>query len=186
MARREIQEINASSMADIAFLLLIFFLVSTTMNVDSGLERLLPPMQDEAVEPPKILDRNLLEVFINKDNNMMVEQKVTNLKDLRRITKEFIMNPQNKEDLPVVTNETDEVLGDIRITKKHVISLKNDRGTSYETYITVHNELTAAYNELKNELALEKFNMDYIDLDQEKKEAIDKVLPMRISEAEPN
>ncbi len=186
MARREIQEINASSMADIAFLLLIFFLVSTTMNIDSGIERLLPPIQEEDIEPPKILDRNLLEVFVNKDNNMMVEQKVTNLNELRQIAKDFITNPQNKDDLPVVTTETNEILGEIRVTKKHVISLKNDRGTSYETYITVHNELTAAYNELKNELALEKFNADYIDLDDEKREAIDKVLPMRISEAEPN
>jgi biopolymer transport protein ExbD len=186
MARRELQEINAGSMADIAFLLLIFFLVSTTMNVDSGIPRLLPPIQTEPQEDTKIKDRNLLEIFINRNNEMMVEREVTKMANLREKVEEFIMNPQNLDNLPVVTIENDPVLGQVRVTKKHVISLKNDRGTSYETYIAVQNELAAAYNELKDDLSIQKFGTSYADLDKTRKDAIDKVLPMRISEAEPN
>ena len=74
MAKRSAPEVNAGSMADIAFLLLIFFLVTTTIETDSGLNRKLPPMED-VVDPPVIKQKNIFTVVVNKNNDLLVEEK---------------------------------------------------------------------------------------------------------------
>lgn len=187
MAKRELQEINAGSMADIAFLLLIFFLVTTTMDTDSGILTKLPPMPEEQQEEEiQIKERNIFVVLVNRDNRLLVEGQLMDVKDLREATKEFIVNPADALDLPAKEVRSFEYIGNMEVTPKHVISLRNDRGTSYETYITVQNELEAAYIELKNELALRKFSKRYDDLDKEYRDAIDDVYGKKISEAEPN
>lgn len=192
MARREIPEINAGSMADIAFLLLIFFLVATTMDVDTGLSRLLPPMpeEDQPEDKSEIKERNVFVVLINKDDQLFVEKEVININELKDLTKEFIMNPQDKSNLSEKRPEFVNFFGEIMVSKG-VISLQNDIGTSYGKYIEVQNELAAAVNELRNDLCAQKFGIKFDELDPLKDnenaliEAIKKVIPMAISEAEP-
>ncbi len=176
-------------MADIAFQLLIFFLVATTMDTDSGIFRILPPKpeEEEQKEEKKIKERNIFVVLVNKDNQLLVENELMDIRDLREAAKEFIANPENKGDLPEKVPEMINHFGEIPVTKFHVISLQNDRGTSYGTYIAVQNELTAAYNELRDELSRNKFGIKYNDLkdDDDRKEAIEDVYPLKISEAVP-
>jgi biopolymer transport protein ExbD len=193
MARRELQPINAGSMADIAFLLLIFFLVSTTMDVDTGLPRLLPPMpeEDQSEDKSEIKERNVFVVLINKDDQLFVETEIVDIGALKKLTKEFIMNPDDNPNLSEKRLEYVDYFGDVMVSKG-VISLQNDIGTSYGKYIEVQNELAAAINELRNDLCLQKFGRRYNDLDPLNEtekgiiEAVKKVLPMAISEAEPN
>lgn len=186
--KREIQEINASSMADISFLLLIFFLVTTSMATDKGLMRRLPapvPEEEKKEEEVEINERNMMMILINSNDLLMVNNELMDVRDLREKAKEFIANPQNSEKLPAKKMENIPFFGEVMITKDHVISLQNDRGTSYQAYIDVQNELVAAYNELRNELARTKFGVAYADLDEDRQKAIQKVYPQRISEAEP-
>lgn len=192
MARRELQEINAGSMADIAFLLLLFFLVSATMDTDMGLVRKLPAMPDENTvqAPVDVKERNVFVILVNRNDQLLVEGKLMDIKDLRAAAKEFIANPGNNPEMPAKEIINVRYFGEIAVTKKHVISLQNDRGTSYEMYIAVQNELAAAYNELRNELALQKFGMKYTELEaskdyKDKCDAINEIYPMQISEAEP-
>jgi biopolymer transport protein ExbD len=187
-ARRQAPEINAGSMADIAFLLLIFFLVTTTMDVDSGLQRLLPPPPEENIDNQEVKQRNVFEVLVNANDQLLVERELGDIKNLRRDAKDFIANPMNKEYLPEKELKEVPFFGMYPVSKQ-VISLQNDRGTSYDIYIKVQNELAAAYNELRNELALSQFGKSYDDLvamkDEEKVKAIRMIYPQRISEAEP-
>ncbi|MBN2484923.1 MAG: biopolymer transporter ExbD [Bacteroidales bacterium] len=187
MARRQIQEINAGSMADIAFLLLIFFLVTTTMDTDSGIVRRLPPMPDPTrpQDDIPIRERNVFVVLVNRNNQLLVEGELMNIKELREAAKEFIENPNYEENLPAKEPKFFEHFGTLEVTSKHVISLQSDRGTSYKTYIAVQNELAAAYNELRDELAMRKWSKEYKDLNEDYQKAIDDVYPMKISEAEP-
>jgi biopolymer transport protein ExbD len=192
MARRELQEINAGSMADIAFLLLIFFLVATTMDIDTGISRLLPPMpeDEEQEDDQEIRERNVFVVLINKDDQLFVEREVIEVSQLKEMTKEFFVNPNDDPDLSEKRPLTVDFFGDMMVSKG-VISLRNDIGTSYGKYIEVQNELAAAVNELRNQLCMQRFGKKYDDLDplnETEKELIDavkKVYPMAISEAEP-
>lgn len=190
--RRELQPINAGSMADISFLLLIFFLVASTMDVDTGLSRLLPPMPDENQkdDQSEIRERNVFVVLINKDDQLFVEKEVVEIGELKDLTKEFIMNPEDKPNLSEKRLEYVDFFGEVLISKG-VISLQNDIGTSYGKYIEVQNELAAAVNELRNDLCMQKFGRRFDDLDQQNEtenaliESMKKVIPMAISEAEP-
>ncbi len=178
MARksRGAAEINASSMADIAFLLLVFFLVTTTIDVERGITVKLPEWSDEPPEEINLKQRNVFRVLVNAKNQLLVRDELAEVDDLRERAKEFIMNPSNN---PELSEQPDAA----------IISLKNDRGTKYETYIMVYNELKAAYNELWDEMAEKPQyggpGKKYDDLPKEKKEAIKKVIPFVLSEAEP-
>jgi biopolymer transport protein ExbD len=178
-------EINAGAMADISFLLLIFFLVTTTMDVDSGIVRRLPPPPEKDAEIPEVKERNIFNVLVNKSDRLFVEGKWGEIRTLRAEAKEFLANPANRENLPEKKAEFIPGLGDYPVSKG-IISLKNDRGTSYDMYIQVQNELTAAVNELRDELSRQRFGVKFADLnDQDKTDAISKAIPMSISEAEP-
>ncbi len=182
---RKVNEINAGSMADIAFLLLIFFLVATTMNVDTGISRKLPPMPDPTVDPPKVKERNIFVVLVNKNDQLLVEGKPGDINTLREEAKIFLSNPTNDINLPEKEMIQVEGLGEAWISKG-VISLQNDRGTSYDMYIQVQNELTAAVRELRDELSINKFGVKFSDLEEEDlRKAIQKAIPVAISEAEP-
>jgi biopolymer transport protein ExbD len=183
--RREIQEINGGPMADIAFLLLIFFLVATTISTDSGLYRKLPPMPKEKQETEdKIKKRNVLPVLVNKNNDLLVKNERMDIRNLATKVKEFMQNPYNEEDLPEKKTKNVPYFGEYEVTKG-IISLQNDRGTSYGMYIMVQNELTRAINELRDELAMQQFNKKFDELEQSKQEAINEIYPLAISEAEP-
>ena len=184
---RKIQEINAGSMADIAFLLLIFFLVTTTMDTDSGLGRLLPPMPpEEQQDPPPINERNVFIVLVNSQDKLFVQGEPLDISQLKEKAKEFIANPENKDNLPVRSMKYIEGLQrEVEVCDKDVISVRNDNNTTYATYIAVQNELVAAYNELRDEFAMQEWNKPYDDLDSDQQKAVRDVYKLAISEAEP-
>ncbi|MBE6197087.1 MAG: biopolymer transporter ExbD [Rikenellaceae bacterium] len=187
---KKIPEINASSQADIAFTVLIFFLVVSTMDIDTGIVRMLPPMADPNVkqEDIKVKERNLLLVFVSGSGNIMAGGKVISLNALKDKAKEFILNPLDDKDLP------EKKVTDIEMpdgskwaypVSEGVISLQNTRDTSYQVYIQVQNELTRAFNEVRDEVAMSKFGKEFADLDEAERKVITKAIPMKISEAEP-
>lgn len=186
MARKKMEEINASSMADIAFLLLIFFLVTTTMNVDTGLPRLLPPMpqKDQKDDSQDFNARNVLLVRINKSDKLLVGGKPMEIFQLKDKAIEFIENPMDDPNLPEKKIKDIDLIGPYPVTAG-IISLQNDRSTTYQAYLQVQNELVAAYNEVRNKLARQKFGKPFDKLPDDEKKAIQKAIPQRISEAEP-
>ena len=169
---RQAPEVNAGSMADIAFLLLIFFLVTTTIDVDKGVLVKLPPWSDEPPENIKLNARNVYSVLVNAQDQLLVRGEPQSVATLKDNAKEFIMNPTRKEDMSEAPN-------------KAIISLKNDRGTSYKTYLEVYNELKAAYNELREEEAQRVHGKSFQYLAKDQQKAIRAKIPLVISEAEP-
>lgn len=184
MAKRALPEINAGSMADIAFLLLIFFLVTTTMDVDSGISTKLPPWDPEMLEdPPPIKKKNIFTVLVNSNDQLLVEEEYMDIRDLRAAAVRFLDNNGDGscefcEGLR--SPESSDNPG------KAIISLQNDRGTSYKAYISVQNELVAAYKELRNRVAQRLYGVDFEDLKKEEQiKEIKDIFPQKISEAEP-
>lgn len=192
--KRKVQEINAGSMADIAFLLLIFFLVATTMNVDTGLMRMLPPMppENQKQEDVKVKERNLFLVLVSGSGNIMVgtpnHQEITDLRQIKDRTKEFILNPMDDANLPEKKDKEIELADGskwIYPESQGVVSLQTDRNTDYQVYIQVQNELTRAFNEVRDEVAMQKFGKKLSELEKEDRDAVIKAVPPKISEAEP-
>lgn len=185
MKNKNIPEVNTGSVADIAFLLLIFFLVATTMDMDSGLLRVLPqPVPEDVPPPPPMKERNVLIVLVNKDDNLMVEGKVTDIKELKDKTIEFLLNENDLEELPEKRLVDIDFLGEMEVTKG-IISLQSDRATSYKLFVSVLNEILAAGNQIKNEFSKKHFGKPFDDLSPEKRKAVLKAVPCVISEAEP-
>ena len=193
MARRDTPEINAGSMADIAFLLLIFFLVTTTMDTDMGISRKLPPKPDPNEVPPILKEKNVFEVNINRNNDILVESdQYFQVKDLREAAMKFIDNGggtaadlQAEGLTPCSWCEGDKDPASSDHPKKAVISLQSDRGTSYSMYIAVQNELVGAYTDLRNRYAKKKYGRIFDDLSLAQQEEISKnIYPQIISEAE--
>lgn len=164
-------EVNAGSMADIAFLLLIFFLVTTTIAEDKGVLVKLPPWSEEEPDIAQLKKRNVFSVLVNANNDLLVRGEPMTVEDLKNSTKEFIWNPKKLENMSESPN-------------KAIVSIKNDRGTKYGTYLTVYNEVKAAYNELRNEAANAKFKRDFEFLDKEQRKVIKDLIPIILSEAE--
>ena len=179
-------EINAGSMADIAFLMLIFFLVTTTMDIDVGLQRVLPPMPDETQEQDKaeINRRNLLTVQINLNDRISAGGQPIDISQLREKVKEFFINPADNPLFP--EKETKDVanFGPYPVSKG-VVSLQSDRGTSYDAYIRVQNELVKAFNELRDEFSMQQYGKLFLTLDETQQEVVRTIIPQPISEAEP-
>ena len=189
-SKKNIPEINASSQADIAFTVLIFFLVVSTMDIDTGIVRMLPPMADPNVkqEDIKVKERNLLLVFVSGSGQIMAGGKVISLNALKDKAKEFILNPLDDGNLPekkVTEIEMPDGSKWSYPVSEGVISLQNTRDTSYQVYIQVQNELTRAFNEVRDEVAMSKFGKKFADLDEAERKVITKAIPMKISEAEP-
>jgi biopolymer transport protein ExbD len=179
MARRENPEINAGSMADIAFLLLIFFLVTTTMNVDSGISKKLSEKPPADYVPPIIKEKNIFEVNINRNNELLVEDDRMDIKDLKEAAIKFIDNgggTGNAGEDGSPGKECDYCQGDKSESSsdhpnKAIISVQSDRGTEYGTYIQVQNELLKAYTELRNRLSIQKYKKTFDELEKEYDEA---------------
>ena len=208
MAKRAAPEVNAGSMADIAFLLLIFFLVTTTIATDSGLNRKLPPIQDDEVVPPIIKERNIFQLQVNRNNQLFLktggEEKVIEVKDLRQAAIDFLDNGSGTgEDACQFCQGNKNPRSSVNFDKA-IISLQNDRATKYNMYIAVQNEIIAAYNVLRNrefKRAYPNLDMDFVEANKryraartapkekarlkEKLEAIKLLIPQKFSEAEP-
>lgn len=204
MARRDTPEINAGSMADIAFLLLIFFLVTTTMNVDSGVSKKLSEKPPPDYVPPVIKEKNIFEVNINRNNELLVEGERMEIKDLKEAAINFIDNGggEGKVENGVATGPCNYCKGERSESSsdhpnKAIISVQSDRLTEYGTYLTVQNELLRAYAELRNRLSLERYKIPFPELEEaykddrdneelkKKVEDIKTSYPQIISDAEP-
>ncbi len=183
---KKVPEINSSSTADIAFLLLSYFLMTTTMDQDSGLQRRLPPIPNEnqQVEDQKVNRRNIILVRINSADRLFAGNEPMDVSQLKDKIKEFLVNPNNDPNLPEKSPKEIEGYGTCMVSKG-VISLQNDRGTSYQAYIKVQNELVKAINELRDDFAKANFGRAYISLDEEKQRIVRDAIPQNISEAEP-
>ena len=184
--KREVPEINAGSMADIAFLLLIFFLVTTTMDADKGINRMLPPWDPDQPEDQEniIKERNIYTVLINSNDLLLVENDYMELKDVRKGAVEFLLNNGDGTCGYCQGGLRDPESSDN--PNKAVISLQNDRGTSYEMYIKVQNELVAAYEEVRDQLSMQRHGKPFKSLkDEELIKEIKEAFPQKISEAEP-
>ena len=187
---RKTPEVRADSQADIAFLLLIFFLVATTMNSDKGLSRVLPPLppEDVKVEDIKVKERNVLLVFVNAAGQIMAGNESMDIRGLKDKAKEFVLNPMDDENLPE-KKDTEIELEDgtkwVYPVSEGVVSLQTTRDTSYEVYIMVQNELSRAFNEIRDQVAMQKFGHEYADLNEDQRSAVAKAVPQKISEAEP-
>ena len=191
MGKRKVPGINASSTADISFILLIFFLVTTSMDTNRGLAVRLPnPPEENQQDPPKIRERNSMVVNVNMNNQIMVtvakDSRTIEVSELRELAKQFIANPENDPDLPeLVPVELPAPFGVQNITKNHVISLQTDRATNYDTYFQVENELYGAYNDLRDELAKKTFGRSYNECNEDEQLACRQYYKCVISEAEP-
>ena len=185
--KKKVPGLNASSTADISFILLIFFLIVTSMDTETGLARRLPepPKDEEQDMEMDIKERNVLNVRMNHAGQLMVNHDWLDVKDLRARAKEFIENRNDDRSLPEKHEVMIEGLGKCYVTSKHVISVQTDVGTPYEVYFLVQNELVAAYNELRDELARAKFGRPYASLKKDDQVAIRTYYPQKISEAEP-
>ena len=163
MAKRSAPEVNAGSMADIAFLLLIFFLVTTTIETDSGINRKLPPIED-IEDPPIIKQKNIFTVVVNKNNQLLAEEELIEISDLRALAVEFLDNGggEGEETCNYCKGPGDPKSSDN--PDKAIISLKNERETSYAIYISVQNELVAAYTHLRNIRAQELYGESYSEM----------------------
>ena len=192
--KRKVQEINAGSMADISFLLLIFFLVATTMNTDTGLMRMLPPMppENQQQEEIKVKERNLFLVLISGSGNIMAgvpgKQEQIVLGQLKDMAKEFITNPMDDENLPEKVDREIDMADGSKWTypvSEGVVSLQTTRDTGYQAYIMVQNELTRAFNEVRDDVAQRKFGAKFSELNEDQRNVVSKAVPLKISEAEP-
>ena len=188
--KRKTPDINASSQADIAFLLLVFFLVATTMNTDKGISRVLPPIppEDVKVEDQKQKERNVLLVFVNGAGQLMVADEVLDIRQLKDRAKEFVLNVNDDKDMPEKEDQEIEMPDGTKWTypvSKGVISLQTTRDTGYETYIMVQNELTRVFNEIREDVSMQKFGKSFGELAEDERKVITTAVPQKISEAEP-
>ena len=189
--KKKVPGLNQSSTAAISFILLIFFLITTSMDTDMGLARRLPrpPEENQEDATMDIKSRNILYVRMNSAGQLWVKDEMESgfedLRNLRNRVKEFVKNEKNLSKYPEKHVKNIDILGQCFVTDKHVISVQTDRGTPYAVYFEVQNELVAAYNELRNELSKQKFGRPYDALGDEEKVAVRAYYPQNISEAEP-
>ena len=186
MGKKKTPAINSSSTADIAFLLLCYFLMTTTMGSQNGLSRRLPPMPDpnQKLEDQKVNRRNIIVVKINSADRLLAGSEPMDISQLKDKIKEFLTNPLDDPNLPEKTMTDIEGFGQYPVSKG-VISLQNDRGTSYQAYIAVQNELVKAVNEIRDDFALKNYGKPFLTLTEEQQEITKKAIPQNISEAEP-
>jgi biopolymer transport protein ExbD len=165
MSRKKSPEINAGSMADIAFLLLIFFLVTTTMNVESGIQRKIPK-KEKITSDLLIKKKNILEIYINAKNEIMIDNKIVKLDDLKQIGINFIDNGGglDKNNIACTWCEGYQLKNSSDHPSKAFITIKTDRNTNYETYIAVLDQLNASYMHLRNKVAVKLYNQNYESL----------------------
>ncbi|MBB6275619.1 ExbD/TolR family protein [Porphyromonas circumdentaria] len=191
--KKKVPSINGSSMADISFILLIFFLITTSMDTDKGIKRRLPPLvpKEEQRQDIEINDRNIMQLLVNRRDQIAILKKskagdrtiIVHIDELKNRVKEFIVNPRNKPELPEKEVRNIEGLGRIEVTtSSYAISLKNEVETSYQMYINVQNEILKAYNEVWDEFARAYFRTSYKELSVEKQKLVLEAYPMHVSE----
>ena len=190
-AKKKAGEINSSSMADISFLLLIFFLVTTTMDVDTGMKRTLPPWIDptEQQNDVDVNERNVLKVNVSRNGSIMVGTDEYRANDLKRsgghsrLSREVYHFLVDKDKSNKKAIDIDGTTYDI---SEGLVSLKADNESKYRIYLQVQDELTHAFNLYRDDIARLVYGVGYDELDDIQAANIRKAVPMKISEAEPN
>ncbi|MDR3286738.1 MAG: biopolymer transporter ExbD [Prevotellaceae bacterium] len=195
MAKRKkgMPELNGAGMSDISFLLLCFFLMTSSMDESMGINRILPQIPDENLPPPenKVKPHNVLSVLVDGQDRLSVNSRIVDIKDLKAVAKEFIANPANdptKSSKKEVTEDIPNIPGIVKpvMATEAVISLQNARSTSFDVYLRVQNELTAAYSELRDEASKERFGRKFSELNEVQRDFIGKkIYAQRISESPP-
>lgn len=185
--KKKVPGINGSSTADISFILLLFFLLTTSMGADSGLARQLPPavppdQQDVSIDVNR---RNMLRVMVNNRGQILANGEIVTLDGLREKVIEFVLNENDRQDLAERTVETFPLVGAQKVTKSHVISLTNNVDTRYSDYILVQNELTKAYMEIRDQQSRKFFGKPYEEASTDQQEVLIDMYPQKISEANP-
>lgn len=192
-SKRKVPGINGSSMADISFILLIFFLITTSMDTDKGIKRRLPPLvpKEEQQNDIEINDRNIMQLLVNRNDQIAILRKtasgetaqIVSIEDMKDRVKEFVVNPNNQPELPEKEDRFVEGLGKINATTlSYAISLKNEVETSYQMFINVQNEILKAYNEIWTEFSLSHFGKPYDELSPDKQKIVLDVYPLHLSE----
>ncbi len=182
--KRRVPQLNTTSTADISFMLLILFLVTSSMDVDKGLSRQLPPLspKEEQQESIDASERNVLKIRITRQDSVFVNGKPVKVAALRNRIAEFVGNPANRQDLPQKTVRRVALVGKFAVSDQHIISLESDRDADYDTYFRVQNEIMAAYARLRGQLAVQRFHHSYAQCSEEEKKALRECYPQRISE----
>lgn len=187
MAKKGVPEMNAGSMSDISFLLLTFFLLTSSVDQNNGMARRLPPMvptEDNTPKPPPIKERNLLLVKVNSSDRLAINRQLSDISELKERVKAFLTSDGTNESYPEVKTTEIEGLG-LQQVSQGVVSLNTDRGTSYKMYMAVQNEIMTAYNELRDDFAMARFGKKFNVLPEDEQEAVKKKYPLNLSEAEP-
>lgn len=175
-------QLNTTSTADISFMLLIFFLVCSSMDVDKGMERQLPPLQTKTEQPSEAAERNVMKIVITAGDSILQNDNPVSLAELRRNVAQFVANPSNRADLPEKTVKTVALLGKYAVADHHIISVECSRDADYATYFAVQNELVGVYSSLRNQLAQKRFHHSLGECSEEEKKALGECYPQRISE----
>ncbi len=175
---REVAEVPQAGMADIAFLLLIFFLVVTTIDVDTGIGMQLPPPPDPDQEPPPILERNLMNILVNAQGLILINEEPASLGQVQQLVMDFVDNENRAQD-PNLSQSP----------RQAIVSIKTDRQTPYEIYINMLDEVIGSYRQLRNEAAQREFGITYREYSNRvsrEDDIIREMYPRNISLAEPD
>ena len=175
--------LNTTSTADISFMLLVFFLVTSSMDTDKGMERLLPPPQDNTeTQDVEVKKRNVMELRIDANNQLTCNGEAITTGELAQRVALFVANANDDANLPEKSEREVNLLGRCRVSDRHVITIEADRATTYEAYFNMQNAIVKGYNKLRNDLALRRFGHEYARCSDMEREAIKMVYPQRISE----
>jgi len=187
MGKRKVPALNSTSIADISFLMLTFFLLTSSIDTQMGIQRRLPPPLKDPEEKIEIKTRNVLRIMVNMYDQLLVNGvPMNNVQELKNHTKDFITNIGDDPDMPEKGLKYIEEFGETLPYSKGVVSLQNDRSTSYKTYIAVQNQLAEAFNELRDEFSRQRFGKNFANLNKSSQEGVQKLIPISISEAEPS
>jgi biopolymer transport protein ExbD len=183
---RKVPVLNTTSTADISFMLLIFFLVTSSMDTDKGLPRQLPPPQDETQEQELLVkERNVMEVRLDGQDQLTIDGERATPEELTRRVALFVANASDSPQLPELSTREVNYFGRCRVSDRHVISIQTDAHTTYNAYFEMQNAIVAAYNQLRNELALSHFRRSYAQCSPDERAALNMIYPQRISETPP-
>ena len=179
--RRRVPGINTASIADISFTLLILFLVVTSMDDDNGMSRMLPPLANEQ-KPASVTQRNVLRIVVSPSNVITINDDSLTIADVRNRVVEFVDNPYDDPNLPEKVQRDIYPLGKCMVTENHVVQIEADRNSDYNTYFSIQHEIVAAYAQLRDSLALQRFQKHYAQCSEEQRMAIRKYYPQKVSE----
>ena len=184
--RRKIPELNTTSTADISFMLLIFFLVTSSMDTDKGLPRQLPPAPDETQQQEvEVKKRNVMSIRLDADNRLTCNDEAVDAKQLTKRVAEFVSNPADDPLLPEKSMRELHLVGRHWVSDRHVLSVQVNRHSDYAAYFALQHAIVEAYGQLRNQMSMELFGHRYAECVPDERDVIMLIYPQRISEEQP-